>query len=63
MCKVFEDIRKDDQIRNEMRIDVLHIRDIMNEFGVTIDKAMDVIHIAQNMRSDVAYLVQSNMYP
>ena len=63
MCKVFEDIRKDDQIRNEMRIDVLHIRDIMNEFRVTIDKAMDVIHIPQNMRSDVAYLVQSNMYP
>ena len=62
MCKVLEDIRKDDQARYEMRMRVLHTRSLMESLGVTVEKAMELIQIPQNMQSDVATLVKSNIY-
>ena len=62
MCKVLEDIRKDDQARYEMRKDVLHTRSLMESLGVTVEKAMELIQIPQNMQSDVTTLVKSNIY-
>ncbi|MBQ9251095.1 MAG: hypothetical protein IJ188_00485 [Clostridia bacterium] len=57
-----DEIRKDDQKRNDMKKDVLHIRDMVAGLGITVEKAMDVIHIPVELRNDVAQLVQSNYY-
>lgn len=62
MCRTMDEIRKDDQKRNDMKKDVLHIRDMVAGLGITVEKAMDVIHIPVELRNDVAQLVQSNYY-
>ena len=62
MRATLDAIRKDDQRRNDMKKDVIHIRDMMSGLGITVEKAMDVIHISPEMRSDVAQLVSSNYY-
>ena len=60
MCKAMDEIRKDNQKRNDMKKDVLHIRDVVAGPGISVEKAMDVIHFPMEQRSDVAYLVQLN---
>ena len=62
MCKVLEDIRKDDQARNEMRLSVLYTRSLTESLGITTEKAMELMQIPQNIRADVANLVKSNIY-
>ena len=40
---------------------VIHIKDIMESFGVTIEKAMDSLKIPQSQRSTYAGLVGKRM--
>ncbi|MBR1710430.1 MAG: hypothetical protein IJ719_16655 [Clostridia bacterium] len=62
MCKAMDEIRKDDEKRNDMKNAVLHIRDMVSGLGISMETAMDVIHIPTELRNDVAQLVRSNYY-
>ena len=57
MCKVMEDMRNESARKAEEQTTVTHIRDIMESFGVTIEKAMDSLKILQSQRSTYAGLV------
>ena len=65
LMKVFED-EVNEKVRNaeavkEQETTVLHIRDIMESFGVTIEKAMDSLKIPQADRAVYAGLVQDKL--
>ena len=49
MCKVMEDMRneaeRDGARKAEQRTTVNHIKDIMDSFGVSIEKAMEALKI------------------
>ncbi|MBQ9211753.1 MAG: hypothetical protein IJ153_08650 [Clostridia bacterium] len=62
MCKIMEDIRQDTEKRNSMKLTVLHVRKIMKNLGITIEKAMDTIEVPDALRTDVAQLVNSDYY-
>ena len=57
MCKVMEDMRNESARKAEEQTTVKHIRDIMESFGVTIEKAMDSLKIPPSQRSTYAGLV------
>ena len=58
MCAAMDEIRKDVEKRSDMKNNVVHIRDMMASLGISVEKAMDVIHISPELRADVALLVK-----
>lgn len=57
MCKVMEDMRNETAKNATIQATVNHIRDIMESFGVTIEKAMESLKIPVEQRDMYAGLV------
>ena len=57
MCKVMEDMRNETAKNATIQATVNHIRDIMETFGVTIEKAMETLKIPVAQRDMYAGLV------
>lgn len=57
MCKVMEDMRNETAKNATIQATVNHIRDIMETFGVTIEKAMETLKIPIAQRDMYAGLV------
>ena len=61
MCKVMEDMRneaaREGAKKAEQQITVNHIKDIMDSFGVTIEKAMESLKIPETLWGMYAGLV------
>ena len=61
MCKVMEDMRneaaREGAKKAEQQTTVNHIKDIMDSFGVTIEKAMESLKIPETLWSMYAGLV------
>ena len=53
MCKVMEDMRNEEDKKTKMD----DIKNVMESFGVTIEKAMEALKIPQSQRSTYAELV------
>ena len=57
MCKVMEDMRNETTNNATIQATVNHIRNIMESFGVTIEKAMESLKIPVEQRDMYAGLV------
>ena len=57
MCKVMEDMRNETAKNATIQATVNHIRDIMESFGVTIEKAMESLKIPVEQRDMYTGLV------
>lgn len=62
MCKVMDDIRKEEEKRTAMKRTVMYVRNLKNSLDITTEKAMEMIQVPVAERADVAQLVSSQLY-
>ena len=51
MCEIFDEIRKEGEKRAEIKTKSEDVIKIMESFGVSLDKAMDVLGICEEDRA------------
>ena len=62
MCKVIEDVRKESEERAIQKTVVRDIRHVMESFNVSVEKAMESLHVPAEQQTRYAKIVSSQAY-
>ena len=57
MCKVMEDMRKESEQQAEQKTLLQAIKNVMESFGVSVEKAMDSLKVPNDQRAHYESLI------